>query len=68
MFIVSHLILLLSLLNPLKPGVKSRIKMYLEHLAVILKRRDCICGKYKLLNQLKNYLRGENMNNRNIYI
>ena len=27
---VSHLVLQLSLLNPLKPGVKSRMKMYLE--------------------------------------
>ena len=27
---VSNLVLQLSLLNPLKPGVKSRMKMYLE--------------------------------------
>ena len=28
---VSHLILLLSLPNPLKPGVESKMKMQLEH-------------------------------------
>ena len=48
---VSRLVLQLSLPNPLEPGVKSRMKMYLEQ------RRQSICSNYMSNQQFYGLLR-----------